>query len=261
MNFLSAIANQIAVATTQAEIYEETRKGRDFLGALLTSSADAIIATDLKGKITFFSREAEKILGYEAKEVLGQTLEKFISGGAEEFKQVWEPLEGAERLRVTEFETKDGRLVHMEVSVSPLRDAKGEAVGALGVCRDITAQRRLQEELSRTEKLAAVGQLTVGVMHEVLNPLSVISGRIQLLLVTKGLDPKVWASLDIMQKQVQRIANITEGLLRFSRRSEPKRVSVDINKCLDVVHNSASAKLPGDVHIFGFLVTPKAARR
>lgn len=79
--FLSAIANQITVATAQSQLYEEIRKGRDFLGALLTSSADAIIATDPEGKITFFSREAEKMLGYEAEEVLGQPLEMLISGG------------------------------------------------------------------------------------------------------------------------------------------------------------------------------------
>lgn len=66
-------------------------------------------------------------------------------------------------------------------------------------------------------------------------PLSIISGRIQLLLMAEGLDPKVRASLEIMREQVQRIANITDGLLRFSRRSEPRRVPVDINEPLEGV--------------------------
>ncbi|HID95249.1 MAG TPA: PAS domain S-box protein [Candidatus Latescibacteria bacterium] len=103
-----------------------------------------------------------------------------------------------------------------------------QAAVAIKNVRDLVEKDRLQQQVMRADRLASIGKLAADMAHEVLNPLNIISGRIQLLSKKTDHDPKTAKVLDVMLKQVERIVSIMNRLLLFSRRTEPKRAPVDV---------------------------------
>lgn len=90
-----------------------------------------------------------------------------------------------------------------------------------------------QAQILQAEKLASIGRLTAGAFHEILNPLNIISGHLQYLLMDKNLSPRASKYLTIMGEQSRRITNVVKGLLQFSRRSEGKRGEVNVNELIE----------------------------
>lgn len=90
-----------------------------------------------------------------------------------------------------------------------------------------------KDQILQAEKLSAIGKLTAGASHEILNPLNIISGYIQLLLMAKDMDPREQKYLNVMYAQVDRIANIVNSLYQFSRPSETRKESVQINMLIE----------------------------
>jgi PAS domain S-box-containing protein len=127
------------------------------LAAIVESSEDAIISKDLNGTITSWNRGAEKLYGYAADEIIGRPISVLIAPGHEDdFPVIMERLSGGERIQ--QYETvrvcKDGRLVDVSLTVSPIRDAKGSIHGASKIARDITQRKRAEDALQRqTERL------------------------------------------------------------------------------------------------------------
>jgi PAS domain S-box-containing protein len=124
--------------------------------AIVETSDDAIISKDLKGVIATWNKGAERLFGYVAEEAIGQPITMLIPAD----RQDEEPTILARLLRnerIDHFETvrrrKDGSLVHVSLSVSPIRDERGRVVGAAKIARDITASKQAQE---LAERLAAI---------------------------------------------------------------------------------------------------------
>ncbi|MBI4481686.1 MAG: hypothetical protein HY652_02225 [Acidobacteria bacterium] len=90
----------------------------------------------------------------------------------------------------------------------------------------------IRQQLMRSEKLASLGQLTAGVAHEILNPLNVISGRVQMLSMRAPHEPELGKALDIISEQTRRIVKITDGLRRFSHTAAEKK-PLDVNDLLE----------------------------
>ncbi|MDX1547547.1 MAG: PAS domain S-box protein, partial [Rhodothermales bacterium] len=133
------------------------------LAAIITSSSDAIIGKTLDGTITSWNAAAEHIYGYTADEAIGQHITLIVP------EERWGEIQDiharlARGERVTPFETvrvaRDGRRLHISLSVSPVLDAKGHIVGAAAIARDITPRRQVQQALRRREaQQAAVARL------------------------------------------------------------------------------------------------------
>jgi PAS domain S-box-containing protein len=127
------------------------------LAAIVESSEDAIISKDLDGTITSWNRGAQKLYGYAAEEIVGRPISVLIAPGHEDdFPVIMQRLAGGER--VEQYETvrvcKDGRLLDVSLTVSPIRDAMGRIQGASKIARDITQRKRAEEALRRqTERL------------------------------------------------------------------------------------------------------------
>lgn len=139
---------------TQQKEEEEIRQR---LAAIVESSEDAIISKDLNGTITSWNRGAEKLYGYAAEEIVGRPISVLIAPGrADDFPVIMERLRAGERIE--QYETvrvrKDGRLVDVSLTVSPIRDGTGRIHGASKIARDITQRKRAEEALRRqTERL------------------------------------------------------------------------------------------------------------
>ncbi|HEX8237861.1 MAG TPA: ATP-binding protein [Abditibacteriaceae bacterium] len=107
------------------------------------------------------------------------------------------------------------------------------------VLRDITEQRRLQEQLVQSEKLAALGELVSGVAHELNNPLTTVVGYAQLLQDDANLSESARRQMGVIHTEAARAARIVQNLLAFARREEPRKTRLDIN---DVLRSVAAAR-------------------
>lgn len=126
------------------------------------------------------------------------------------------------------YKTKYGEKIPISLSGSVMKDKDGAIVI---IARDIREIKRLELQLIRSKKLAAIGELAAGVAHEINNPLNVISGNAE-ILSKESQDSDVKLATKIIMEQVKRAAAITNMLLQFSKRREPKTEAVDINKVI-----------------------------
>lgn len=127
------------------------------------------------------------------------------------------------------------------MSCYPLIDNEGNRWGAVSVVRDITELKRAHNQLLHTEKLAALGRLTAGTTHEILNPLNVISMLLQMRIKDLTTPAEITSDLKVAKEQADRIYKIILNLLHFSRQKPPVRQPVDlsllINRCLALVEH------------------------
>ncbi len=211
-----------------------------FLENLINASPYAIVATDKKGEITLFNWAAERLTGYKGEEVIGKLhITHFYP--LEVAKDIMKKLR-SEGGRLTgyllEWTTKDGQKIPGELWGALIYDERGEELGSIGLFNDLRERIKIEAELKRfereviqAEKLASIGKLLASVVHEVLNPLNIIHGRIQILKMEEF--PTLSNSLGIMAEQIERITRLLNSLLQFSRPSLPKKEEIAINTLLE----------------------------
>lgn len=173
---LSALADQAAIALDNARLYEmelaEAVRARDLsqiamlrLAAIVESSDDAIVSKDLNGIIKSWNKGAERILGYAAEEVIGKPVTILIP-----LDRQTEETEILNRIRkgqrIEHFETirqrKDGTLINVSLTVSPIKNERGEVIGASKIARDITRSKEAQEQLRRALEFDQTVMLSMG---------------------------------------------------------------------------------------------------
>ena len=135
---------------------EKKREGeiKKFLENIVDRSADPIMATDLRGRLSFVSRGAEEMFGLPKGELLGRRISEFYAGGEREARKVMKILARKDKLRnyETEFIGPGGKKISIILSASILRDARGKPTGTLGVSREITDYKNLLNHITRTEQ-------------------------------------------------------------------------------------------------------------
>jgi PAS domain S-box-containing protein len=205
---------------------------QQLLAAIVESSDDAIFSKSLDGTITSWNHAAEKIYGYRADEIIGKSVS--LLQPPDRLGEVHEILERLKNgHKVDQFETtrvaKDGRVLTMSLTVSPIRDAASRVIGASTIARDITRSKLAEQALQRSEKLAMTGRLAATVAHEINNPLEAVTNALYLLSESSGLDDTARQFLEIAQTElasIRRIASATLGLHRGdSEHPQPVRVS------------------------------------
>jgi len=234
------------------DVLQETRRR---LSALIESSTDAIISTDSDGKVVTFNQGAEALLGYKREEANGRHVVE-IYGNENRAKEVMRRMrEGGGT--VSAFETvlqaKDGDLIPVLISASILYDEDGKEAGSVGFSKDLRERKRAIEELQQThrdlqeayttleraqasaikaEKLVALGRLTAGVSHEILNPLAAINIRLHLLINDSDVPPEVVTHLREVEGQAGRITKIVRDFLSLARHREPESRPIDFGETI-----------------------------
>lgn len=231
---------------THQRISEEIQlDARHFLEHILASISVGVAVLNRELKITFINHQQlhylEKLgvrLGMV--EAIGATLAELLPDGpGAQWQALCLPVVSQEQERGQlrqQFSTPGGELV-LAAAVTALRDHRGEVVGAILVCEDLTVQTRLEQELLRLEKLAVVGQMVVAMNHEINNPLSIIANSAQALrLLHPEFDEKVVAKLQTIEAQVKRIAAVTERL-RTMTEVRAEEYIADGPKMIDLGHD------------------------
>ncbi|MFQ5899155.1 MAG: PAS domain S-box protein [Candidatus Methylomirabilia bacterium] len=242
IELLEMLVGTTAIALKNSRLYEEARGSREFLRSIAENSADAIITADVRGRVTYFSPGAEQIFGYRAAEVLGEPVASYYRSGLEEARAVMRRLRAQGQLRSyeTAFRANDGRWVEVNSSVSLLRDASGATVGTLGVMKDVTERKQVEEELQRqreariqSEKLAAMGSLLAGVAHELNNPLQVILGHATILGQKAGGNGALAELEEKIAQATLRCARIVKNFLALARQQPTERQRVQLNQVVE----------------------------
>ena len=148
-----------------------------------------------------------------------------------------------ERRANIEVERDSGGRQTLGLSLSPLRDARGEQRGFILAFRDLTELRRLQEELRLRDRMAAVGELAAGLAHEIGNPLAAISGSVQMLRAQAQEEPSRRRLLDIVAKESERLDRTIKGFLRFARPRDRSSQSFAVNGNASVSGASSSSDI------------------
>lgn len=265
-------ASKIVRDITERRRWREAEIAQSFLGALVESADDAIISKDLDGIVTSWNPAAERLYGYTAAEMIGKPIGLLIPAEhPDEEPQILERIRRGERIE--HYETtrvrKDGRVIDVSITVSPIRDGLGRIFGASKIARDITerkrAQNREREVLKQAEEsrlqaeraLAEAEQANrtkdeflATISHELRTPLTSILGWTR-MLVNGHVGPERHSHVfEIIDRNARSQAQLVEDLLDISRIISGKlRVefrSVDmpglVHAAIEAVRPSAEAK-------------------
>jgi PAS domain S-box-containing protein len=154
------------------------------LAAIVDFSDDVILSKDLNGIIKSWNTAASRLFGYSADEMVGQSILKLIPEDLrDEEKRIIESIRAGRRVEHfdTVRQTKDGRLIEVSLTVSPIKDNQGRVVGASKILRDISDRKRIEQSLLQAEKIAATGRMAATIAHEINNPLEAVVNLLYLL--------------------------------------------------------------------------------
>ncbi len=217
--------------------------------AVVASSPDAIIATDLDGRIISWNAAAERITGFSAAEVIGKNLTSLIPAKDRDNAQgmlarvrAGETIQGREVTRLRH----DGSKIIGLLTLAPIRGDDGKICGSVGILHDITQQKTIEQFLRRNERLASIGTLSAGVAHEINNPIGGILMAAQ--YARNSLDkPDARAVIDKALRDIEidakRCADIVRRLLRFANEKRPDHSTCDINDVVDTALRIATRKV------------------
>lgn len=239
---------------------------QSLLAAIVESSDDAIISKDLNGTVTSWNKAAQRIFGYTPDEMIGASILKLIPEElhAEERDIIARLREGE---RIEHFETvrlrKNGERLDVSLTISPVRDADGNIIGASKIARDISDRKDFERRLLETEKIVATGRMAATIAHEINNPLEAVVNLIYLARLSPTVNEQVREYLGLAEQEIERVSLIARQTLGyFKETAHPVQFSVSV--LLEEVLTVYGAKLAYsgiDVHREYHPVQPLTMRK
>ena len=230
-NALQILCGQLAIAIDNAQLFTEVQNAKIYNEILLQNLTTGVIAADADGRITVFNNEAEQIIGSKSRDLLDRSIEDLPASIRE---LVQETLQSRERPENRELilESAEGGMV-VRASSSIFHGQQGEMLGVLVVLTDITALKRLELQIRRSDRLASLGTLSAGMAHEIKNPLVSIKTFAQLL-------PERYQDSDFRETfsnlighEIDRIDSLVNQLLRFARPAKPLLKPMHVHTILE----------------------------
>jgi PAS domain S-box-containing protein len=220
------------VDVTEKRALEKRLRGQEeFQRHLLESFPDLILVLDLKGHYTFVSPRIAELLGYGPEHLMGKCIDDAENSSPELASLYRRVATGESLLASSEYGSAhpDGNWRTLLGVASPLLDANGDRAGVIISVRDVTKEKKLEQQIMQSERLAAMGQMIGGFAHELNNPLTSILGMAELLQdgnVGDGAKKQV----AILHQQARRAAEIVQNLQYFARPPAPTHSPVDLNE-------------------------------
>jgi len=247
VGFLSgALADQLRTADHSLREKEQgLHRLRAFHENIVNSISSGVFTTDAQGLITSFNPAAEEATGHSSKQVQGRPWRDVFN---------WQPggLEGEDADRISQnlrFEVEckraDGNRLILGMTLGPLHE-QGETTGLVGVCKDLTQIRDLEEEMRRKEWLASLGEMSAGMAHEIRNPLGALAGAMQMLRKDFQTDETSQRLVEIAVREATRLNAIITEFLQYARPPALQLVECDLSKVLaetfDLVQHEARTR-------------------
>jgi len=237
---------QFVGSSTDITERKRAEQATRLLAAIVESTHDAIVSKSLNGVITSWNKGAERLFGYAAEEAVGQNIILIIPPERrDEERTIVELLMRGER--VDHFETvrmrKDGSLLDVSLTISPMKDASGRVVGASKLARDITERKRAEEallqaqaDLAHVNRVTTMGELAGSIAHEIKQPISAAHTNAQTCLRWLGRDqPDIDEARGAVSRIIQDVTRASEIISRIRalfKKAEPEREYVDVNEVI-----------------------------
>src|SRR5262245_9405034 len=220
IHLLDTFGSHLGSALENARLYDEVSKGKAYIENLVENAADLIISTDLDDHILTWNRGAEVLFGYSKDEVIGKQLSILLPPErVHELEEMRAKVQISGALRDIEIRSKkkDGVMIYLSLSVSPIRDLDGKIVGFLRVAKDITEKKRYERRLKELDKMKS--DFVSNVSHELRTPLTSIKGSVDNMLdgLTGSLNEKQIRYLNRIKSNTDRLSRLINDLLDLSR--------------------------------------------
>ena len=227
---------------------EELADLKGYTDNILASLTSGIVTIDLEGRVVTLNPAAEIMTGFFAGEVAGRYSTEVFAHTPELAELLMETLANhvpAPAVALT-LHRRDGRGLPVELSVSPLRGNEGKELGVIGVFRDLTRVRQLEDRLRRSDRLAGIGELAAGLAHKIKNPLTPLL-TFSRRLTRKFEDPEFREKFQtVVPRELERINAIVEGLLELARPArltfKPVRVPPLLERALELYGSRIEAQ-------------------
>jgi two-component system sensor histidine kinase HydH len=208
------------------------KQTQDYTAQVVANMANGLLSIDPQGRVLSFNRLALEMLGLEESKIKGKNLREVIDFGASGVEDTL-----TECIPVLDREihlwSATGEPVPLGLSGTPILSDDGVCKGAVIILRDLREIKRLEEQVRRSEKLAAVGKLAAGVAHEIRNPLSSIRGFAQYLRHALEERPEEQEYAEVMVTEVDRINKVVTDLLTFSSPMRAEPTPTDIGELVE----------------------------
>ena len=241
--------------TESKEAFDRSQR----LASIVQSSGNAIIAKTLDGTITTWNPAAERMYGYDAGEAVGSNIAMLIPDEAKtDLERILESIRRGNT--VAPYETirrrKDGTLIDVSLTASPIHDEAGHVVGASVIAQDISQLKRalaerkaMEEQFQQSQKLESIGSLAGGVAHDFNNILGVIMGYGELMLSRlREPDPLFEYGTQVVEA-AKRATAVTRQLLAFSRKQTLQPQVINLNDVVSQLEKMLGRLIGEDIHL------------
>ncbi|MGF9696698.1 PAS domain S-box protein [Paenibacillus sp. MABNR03] len=202
--------------TERKKAEEELRATKELLESLFGHPVDGICVTNIEGIVIRVNHSFEKIFGWTEEELVGKSVSSLPLNMKSDIVEISNQLQKG--MNVISFETvtqrRDGEMIYIHLTMSPIKDAQGNVIALTGITRDISERKRSEDFLRKADKLNVVGQLAAGFAHEVRNPLTTLRGFLQLMQSKENWNAEY---ADIMVAEIDRINSIISEFLTIAK--------------------------------------------
>jgi len=237
--FSQLITSFNEMASKLAGSRKELKDSKDFLKGILESTADIIITVSPGGRILRINHGAEKTLGYDRTEVEGKPIEMFFLDPRDR-QEALARLEKSDNVInfETQFVTKTRQVRDVLLTISRLRNRSGEIIATIGISKDITREKRFQNQLVQSQRFAAIGQVFTGLQHSMKNMLNACKGGAYMIRIGLKKDDREMfeEGWKITSEGIDRLTDMSLDMLKYVKEWKPKYKQVDITETLSEIH-------------------------
>jgi len=243
--------------TERRKLERQLLQQEEFRRHLLESFPDLILVVDLRERYTFVSSRVHDLLGYQSEDLLDRRISETADHSPELAALYHDVVSSNHSFGAAEFSARhrDGTWLTMRASASQLFDADSKLAGVIVSVRDITTERKLEQQVVQSERLAAMGAMIGGVAHELNNPLTSILGVSELLQDSQTTD-SARKQIGILQQQARRAAEIVHNLTYFATPPTPGKTPVYLGDIVERTLNLHAYSLRKNSITVDFLREP-----
>jgi PAS domain S-box-containing protein len=243
--------------TERRRLERQLLQQEEFRRRLLESFPDLILVADLQERYTFVSARVQDLLGFAPQDLVGKKISDTQDHSSELALLYREVSSDGQTFSSAEYSARhrDGSWRTMRASASQFFDADDKLAGVIMSVRDITMERKLEQQIVQSERLAAMGAMIGGVAHELNNPLTSILGVSELLQDSQNTEA-ARKQIGILQQQARRAAEIVHNLTYFSSPPSAGKTRVNLGEIIERTLNLHAYSLRKNSITVDFLPTP-----